>query len=175
MVRHEGHRSDKDVSTPMIRDPSGGEAYIVVHLFSGRRRQGDFHSHLPKLCSSAPFAVSILSLDTAVSTETGNLAEGSPSWFHIERLFLSGWVAFALAGSPCETYKQDISCPRMRIQTNGRDHYGQQQNCGADGPQSQGASTSTDGVATALADSLPVDAGLAIWCCLRFRASGHPT
>lgn len=106
MVRHEGHRSDKDVSTPMIRDPSGGEAYIVVHLFSGRRRQGDFHSQLAKLCSSAPFAVSILSLDTAVSTETGNLAEGSPSWSHIEHLFLSGWVAFALAGSPCETYSE---------------------------------------------------------------------
>lgn len=106
MVRHEGNRSDKDVPTPMIRDPSGGEAYIVVHLFSGRRRQGDFHSQLAKLCSSAPFAVSILSLDTAVSTETGNLAEGSPSWSHIERLFLSGWVAFALAGSPCETYSE---------------------------------------------------------------------
>ena len=55
---------------------------------------------------SAPFAVSILSLDTAVSTETGNLAEGSPSWSHIEHLFRSGWVPFALAGSPCETFSE---------------------------------------------------------------------
>ena len=103
-VRHEGELGD--VSTPLCRHPCGGEAYIVVHLFSGRRRSGDFHSQLAQLCRDAPFYVKILSLDTAVSVDTGNLAEGSSSWRHIDKLFGTGKVAFALAGSPCETYSE---------------------------------------------------------------------
>ena len=103
-VRHVGEL--EEVHTPICRQPQGGEAYIVVHLFSGRRRQGDFHDQLARLCRDAPFCVQILSLDTAVSSETGNLAEGSTAWRHIDKLFSKGMVAFTLAGSPCETYSE---------------------------------------------------------------------
>ena len=105
-VKHLGSLDEQRLHTPLVKTPQGGEAYIVVHLFSGRRREGDFHDHLAKMCSNAPFAVSILSLDTAVSADTGNLAENSKAWIQIDRLFRSGWVAFALAGSPCETFSE---------------------------------------------------------------------
>ena len=78
----------------------------MVHLFSGRRREGDFHAHLTQLCRNAPFAVTVLSLDTAVSQETGNLAERSDSWIQIDKLYRAGLVAFTLAGSPCETFSE---------------------------------------------------------------------
>ena len=103
-VRHEGELEEK--GTPLCRHPHGGEVYIIVHLFSGRRRLGDFHSQLAQLCKEAPFYVKILSLDTAVSVDSGNLAEGSPSWKHIDRMFSKGMVAFTLAGSPCETFSE---------------------------------------------------------------------
>ena len=103
-VRHEGELEEK--GTPLCRHPHGGEVFIIVHLFSGRRRLGDFHSQLALLCKEAPFFVKILSLDTAVSVDSGNLAEGSQSWKHIDRMFSKGMVAFTLAGSPCETFSE---------------------------------------------------------------------
>lgn len=57
----------------MIKTPSGGEAYIVVHLYTKKRRQANF---LRESAVPSP----ILSLDTAVSMDAGNLAEGPLSW-----------------------------------------------------------------------------------------------
>ena len=105
-VQHWGEIAEETMVTPLPRMVTGGEAYIVVHLFSGRRREGDFHAHLTQLCRNAPFAVTVLSLDTAVSQETGNLAERSDSWIQIDKLYRAGLVAFTLAGSPCKTFSE---------------------------------------------------------------------
>ena len=47
--------------------------FLVVHLFSGRRRSTDIHSHLETLAQQFGFKVQVLSLDTAVSIHFGNL------------------------------------------------------------------------------------------------------
>ena len=45
--------------------------FLFVHLFSGRRRTGDFHMELQNFALQKNWRVVILSLDTAVSIEYG--------------------------------------------------------------------------------------------------------
>ena len=80
--------------------------FLVVHLFSGRRREGDFHQALHQLAETSNWKVVILSLDTAVSTEYGNLMTGTTSWQTLSALSLSGRVAATLCGPPCETFSE---------------------------------------------------------------------
>ena len=37
--------------------------YVILHLFSGRRRQGDFQDAMDQLASVDPFTVTVLSID----------------------------------------------------------------------------------------------------------------
>ena len=78
--------------------------FLLIHLFSGRRRPGDIHDHLNAWAEMCNVQLTILSADTAVSVEYGNLHIESASWKKIERCFADGLVAGAVAGSPCETY-----------------------------------------------------------------------
>ena len=48
----------------------------------------------------------MLSLDTAVSVEYGNLLTGTVSWNTLEAIYLSGRVAATLCGPPCETFSE---------------------------------------------------------------------
>ena len=80
--------------------------FLVVHLFSGRRRAGDFHAALKQMADDRAWNVVILSLDTAVSLEFGDLMQGTASWETLVSLYLSGRVAATLCGPPCETYSE---------------------------------------------------------------------
>ena len=93
-------------STPKLVMADGQEVYLVLHLFSGRRRAGDVHAHLLALAADRGIAVLVLSVDTAVLMEFGNLALGSTSWKAIIRLYEAGVVAATLVGSPCETFSE---------------------------------------------------------------------
>ena len=90
--------------TPKLLMADGREVYLVLHLFSGRRRQGDVHAYLHELAGTRGISVLVLSVDTAVSLEFGNLALGSTSWKAIIQLYEAGAVAATLVGSPCETF-----------------------------------------------------------------------
>lgn len=92
--------------TPKLVMADGREVYLILHLFSGRRREGDVHAHLHELAAERGMAVLVLSVDTAVSLEFGNLALGSASWKAIIRLYEAGVVAATLVGSPCETFSE---------------------------------------------------------------------
>lgn len=91
---------------PKLVMPDGRSAYLVLHLFSGRRREGDVHAQLHALAASRGIPVLVLSVDTAVSLEFGNLALGSSSWKAILQLYEAGVVAATLVGSPCETFSE---------------------------------------------------------------------
>ena len=76
-----------------------------MHLFSGRRRWGDCHWWLEQL---GPILwpgvqIKLLSLDTAVHTELGNLAKGA-NLQRLLRLARQGVFAGSLTGPPCETW-----------------------------------------------------------------------
>ena len=54
--------------------------FLVVHLFSGRRRANDFHARLTGMVQGKPYDVHVLSLDTAIDKTSGNLASTSITW-----------------------------------------------------------------------------------------------
>ena len=78
--------------------------FLVVHLFSGRRRNTDIHACLEKFALQMGFHVQFLSLDTAVSTHFGNLQLGRCTWTHLASLYRAGRVAATICGAPCETF-----------------------------------------------------------------------
>ena len=78
--------------------------FLVVHLFSGRRRATDLHACLENMARAKGFRVQILSLDTAVSAFYGNLHQEHGTWQHVMNLYSAGRVAATMVGSPCETF-----------------------------------------------------------------------
>ena len=80
--------------------------FLVAHLFSGRRRHGDFHRQLHSLAETRRWQVIVLSLDTAVTLEFGNLMQGTTSWAELQLLYRAGRVSATLCGPPCETFSE---------------------------------------------------------------------
>ena len=91
---------------PMILLPSGEEAFLVIHLFSGRRRHHDVHAYLHEFGAERNLKIVVLSLDTAVSTDFGDLALDSDSWQQLMQIYAAGAVSATLLGSPCETFSE---------------------------------------------------------------------
>lgn len=94
---------------PTIPNPEIGDhrpCLLAVHLFSGRRREGDLHWHLQKLSVGLGVRFVVLSMDTAVSPWYGDLWHSSPSWRKLEQCYALGLVALTMVGSPCETYSE---------------------------------------------------------------------
>eukprot|EP00435_Cladocopium_sp_Y103_P004676 s2501_g1.t1 len=90
--------------TPMIRDLMPRPSFLIVHLFSGRRRHHDLHARLDAWAQRRNFDLTILSLDTAVAPVLGNLDQQSDTWGRLRELYLSGFVAASISGHPCETF-----------------------------------------------------------------------
>ena len=78
--------------------------FLIVHLFSGRRRDTDIHAHLDALARHRGYRVQVLSLDTAVSVFYGNLQSEHSTWRHLATLYQAGRIAATICGSPCETF-----------------------------------------------------------------------
>ena len=79
-------------------------AFLVVHLFSGRRRATDIHAQLEELAHAKGFRVHVLSLDTAVSIHFGNLQHDQQPWRFLLHLYQAKRIAATIVGSPCETF-----------------------------------------------------------------------
>ena len=62
-----------DCKVPIWSQPSSIPIFLIAHLFSGRRREGDVHSFLVRWASQVNMQVVVLSLDTANSETMGNL------------------------------------------------------------------------------------------------------
>lgn len=90
--------------------PRGVEArtqlpiFLVVHLFSGRRRATDIHAKLEEFALGKGYRVQVLSLDTAVSIFYGNLQASQHTWKCLTTLYKAGRVSATILGSPCETF-----------------------------------------------------------------------
>eukprot|EP00438_Fugacium_kawagutii_P033231 Skav228415 [mRNA] locus=scaffold1325:97576:109501:+ [translate_table: standard] len=91
---------------PLFVSLSQRPCFLVCHLFSGRRRAGDFHEALHAWGERRGYDVRILSMDTAVSEWYGDLLSTSPSRRQLTQLYSNGWVAATLCGPPCETYTE---------------------------------------------------------------------
>lgn len=94
----------KDAATPMADGILAKPIFLVVHLFSGRRRLHDVHWHIAKLAHERGIDIAILSMDTAVSPHYGDLTASSVSWRQLSHLYEQGFIAATLCGAPCETF-----------------------------------------------------------------------
>eukprot|EP00435_Cladocopium_sp_Y103_P066207 s321_g28.t1 len=101
-VRWDGMPADPYV--PVITNLTPRPTFLVVHLFSGRRRHSDLHAHLANWALRRNYALTILSLDTAVAPVLGNLDQRSATWEQLQTLYLQGRVAATISGHPCETF-----------------------------------------------------------------------
>ena len=92
---------------PLLRGKDGKLYMVILHMFSGRRRENDCHTWLHQLCSAfLPLVTPILlSADTAIDLQDGNLASG-PALQTIMRLASAGAITATLAGPPCETWTE---------------------------------------------------------------------
>ena len=94
----------EDPYTPYIPGLAPRPSFLVVHLFSGRRREHDIHSWLDDWAVRHNIALTVLSLDTAIFPVLGNLDSRSESWARLQDLYLQGYVSATLSGHPCETF-----------------------------------------------------------------------
>jgi len=81
---------------------------IFLHVFSGRRREGDLQLYMEQLFDQlCPDGTSlcVVSVDLVINQQWGNVRLQSTQEFWIKGV-LSGWVCGALCGPPCETWSQ---------------------------------------------------------------------
>ena len=89
---------------PIWRHIQEEPVFLIAHLFSGRRGQGDVHAHLHAWAQRAKVKILVLSLDTANSISYGNLHVASTTWAKLLKLYEGGFIAATLTGAPCETW-----------------------------------------------------------------------
>ena len=97
---------DKIPSIAALDDGTGLPCFLVVHLFSGRRRVSDLHWQLQQLAPRLGVQFVILSMDTAISPWYGDLWHTSTSWRMLEKCYDAAIVALTMVGSPCETFSE---------------------------------------------------------------------
>jgi len=93
-----------DALTPMVQDLELRPSFVIVHLFSGRRRECDIHHWLEAWSRRTNIALTIISMDTAISPVLGNLDCRAESWATLSSLYLQGKIAATISGHPCETF-----------------------------------------------------------------------
>ena len=74
----------------------------VIHLYSGRRRRGDFHWWYEALANGAQADTQILSLDTAIDASMN--VHDPALWTFLLQVASQGAVEAILLGPPCETW-----------------------------------------------------------------------
>ena len=100
-----------EVGIPQLPTSLTRPTFLVAHLFSGRRRLGDVHQALLRWADHFGFQLQVLSLDTAIDPELGNLRHDSPSWLRLMECYQARRVAATLIGSPCETFSEARHTP----------------------------------------------------------------
>ena len=95
----------REKGIPVCRREDGSLVMYVCHLFSGRRRHGDCHHWIEQLGHTyfPDIDIVLLSLDTAVCGELGNLLCGD-GFESLRRILALGLITASLSGPPCETW-----------------------------------------------------------------------
>ena len=91
---------------PLYKWPGSRKCYLVLHLFSGRRREGDLHDHLQRMAQGKDYDIKVFSMDLAVDEHYGDLSPTSATWLKVKEGLTKGIFAAGLAGSPCNTYSE---------------------------------------------------------------------
>ena len=99
--------ADEVHSEPSPCVPRGfGAMRFVLHVFSGRRRCGDFQVYFDRLAADFPdFHIQVISVDVVIDSEWGDIMSPSTREFWL-RAVRERYVVAALGGPPCETWSQ---------------------------------------------------------------------
>ena len=89
---------------PVLVGPQGERILIMVHLFAGRRRVGDFHWWIDQIAEQwfPGYQIWVASYDTAIDPVLGNLT-GS-NYEQLVNLAECGVISASVSGPPCETF-----------------------------------------------------------------------
>ena len=83
--------------------PSAHGPYYIIHLYSGRRRAGDFQEWMEKFIAEGGWqGVSVISLDTAVDPSMN--IHGKTLWAFLMDVILQKRCLGIVLGPPCETW-----------------------------------------------------------------------
>ena len=77
--------------------------YVVLHLFSGRRRHEDLQCQLEWVTAHSDYTLMTLSLDITVDADLGDLSSSAAVRYWVTQV-RGGRVVGAVAGPPCETW-----------------------------------------------------------------------
>eukprot|EP00438_Fugacium_kawagutii_P030569 Skav210928 [mRNA] locus=scaffold978:365318:370450:+ [translate_table: standard] len=80
-----------------------GNVRIVLHVFAGRRRRGDFQWFLDAMAEQFDYPLWVVSLDIVISAEHGDLLNAGVRRYWYQAIF-DRWVCGLLCGPPCETW-----------------------------------------------------------------------
>ena len=90
---------------PLAMNFQGVRTYFVLHLFSGRDREGSMRRHLEEMSIGQPFRIFVICLDVVHNAKLCNLASDELV-AKILALIRSGHILGAQAGPPCETWSR---------------------------------------------------------------------
>ena len=93
-----------DVQWPYREAALYRRTVVLVYLFSGRRRPGDFMSYVETIGESFGIRTSVLLVDLALSDQHDMLDQAKCDW--ICRKIQNGEIAAILAAPPCETWSR---------------------------------------------------------------------
>ena len=104
VIRPTLHQPMQPAQMGCIRGINGEQIIVIVHMFSGRRRDGDVHDWIARIAPVVlpDWHVWVLSMDTAVDAVKGNLT--GPNFETLLRITALGLVAGGISGPPCETF-----------------------------------------------------------------------
>eukprot|EP00435_Cladocopium_sp_Y103_P059161 s369_g21.t1 len=98
--------TDADDVSPQVPRLGFCNTRYILHLFSGRRRCGDFQffvEHLKELHDDA--TVFVLSIDVVINTEWGDISQVSVRTFWLQGI-RDRYIIGVLGGPPCETWSK---------------------------------------------------------------------
>ena len=82
--------------------PIRGRQTVFLHIFSGRRREGDLQEAIEKSGLHPALRGVALSVDIVIEEKQGNLLR-QETWQNLVRAFEAGLITATVAGPPCET------------------------------------------------------------------------
>ena len=101
-----GRRQWTILQPPKVVKTPGAGPYYVVHLYSGRRRDEDFHYFMQKFLEKGPQQISqsvlVISIDTAIDASMN--VHDARLWAFLLEAARNGQILALLLGPPCETW-----------------------------------------------------------------------
>ena len=107
MDRHENSLAsdlDREMGDPVAEITAFARpTFVVLHLFAGRRRQGDLEHYIMLRAAELDVQVRVVSLDVQIDARKGDLSDPRVISFWMDEI-RKGRVLALFAGPPCSTW-----------------------------------------------------------------------